>query len=71
MTAKEKAQELTEKYKTSLMLFDDDIDSKKCAFIAVQEILNALNSNMVEYCCTYRYEAHEYYTQVKQEIQKL
>ncbi len=40
MTPKEKAKELTNKYKNTLMLFDDDIDSKKCAIIAVDEILD-------------------------------
>jgi hypothetical protein len=69
MTPKEKAEELVKLYQSTLMLFDEDIDSKKCAIIAVDEILDAITFNM--------YDEEEYnkvrvfWEQVKFELQRL
>ena len=65
MTPKEKAIELTNKYKNTLMLFDDDIDSKKCALIAVDEIFNNDGFTKFDDYLT------EYWQEVKQEIENL
>lgn len=63
MTPKEKAKELVNKY----WITDFDIyeeECKKCALIAVDEILNAINpfGQML---------GKEYWQEVKQEIEKL
>lgn len=78
MTPKEKAQELVEKYmphiagadryNTTLGLYDKTI-SKKCALIAVNEIIKEIDDKFLE-----RYNAVDryfYYKEVKQEIEKL
>ena len=62
MTAKEKAQELVEKFNKNEKLFHsiDFYQAKQCALIAVDEILNV--------CKTY---LSSYYLEVKKEIEKL
>jgi hypothetical protein len=66
MTPREKAEELVSKY-FHLFYFDLDWEqSKPCALIAVDEILNsrpAITDSQVEY--------NEYWQQVKQEIKNL
>jgi adenosylmethionine-8-amino-7-oxononanoate aminotransferase len=66
MTPKEKAKELVDKYQEHIIETDDyfiNSGAKKCALIAVEEILNAaLNVKMGE---------HEYWQEVKQEIKLL
>jgi hypothetical protein len=78
MTPKEKAEELVEKYmphiagadryNTTLGIYNKDI-SKQCALIAVDEILNAISSNMYdeeEYN-----KVNDFWQEVKTEIEKL
>jgi hypothetical protein len=62
MTAKEKAQELVEKFNKNEKLFHsiDFYQAKQCALIAVNEILDV--------CKTY---LSPYYNEVKKEIEKL
>lgn len=62
MTAKEKAQELVEKFNKNEKLFHsiDFYQAKQCALIAVNEILDV--------CKTY---LSPYYNDVKKEIEKL
>jgi hypothetical protein len=66
MTPKEKARELINKYKNSIILFDDDIDSKKCAIIAINEmtkyIPNVYHDDLIK---------EKYWKKVKNEIKKL
>jgi hypothetical protein len=67
MTPKEKAVELVNLYKSTLMLFDEDIDSKKCAIIVVNEILKNIPKDgyfIAESWVTPK----TYWEQVKQEI---
>ncbi len=60
-SAKEKAIELVNKY---LQIYDGRvIEAKKCALIAVDEILNL--------CWNGNLKAKEYWQEVKQEIEKL
>ena len=72
MTPKEKAIQLTNKYKNTLMLFDDDIDSKKCALIAVDEIISntpyGFYSGIIP---AYKGTDLDYWQEVKQEIEEL
>ncbi|CAB4148438.1 hypothetical protein UFOVP530_10 [uncultured Caudovirales phage] len=75
MTPKEKAIELFNKYADD-MNFDstyaDYIEqSKKCALIAVNEILFTLNEISEEDNSTYAYHTAVFYNQVKTEIKKL
>lgn len=72
MTPKEKAKELVSKYmEIDLQPFSDygnyiekDV-AKQCALIAVDEILNTVNSLFNTY------SQNDYWLQVKQEIEKL
>lgn len=72
MTPKEKALELVSKFKLYLgtdavgeEYFTSDLDSKRCAYIAVDEILN--NDGFTQF------DIHltEFWKQVKEEIEKL
>ena len=70
MTSKEKAKELYHKYADEFN-FDDTYrgyreQSKQCALIAVDEILNVLS-----YKVSSNFEEIQYYVEVKQEIEKL
>ena len=87
MTPKEKAQELVDKFRNEITSFLGDnmkkINAKKCALIAVDEILNSspLEPNFADWddCggeFRYWYDAqktHAFYfwKEVKQEIEKL
>ena len=87
MTAKEKAQELVDKFRNEITSFLGDnmkkINAKKCALVAVDEILNSspLEPNFADWddCggeFRYWYDAqktHAFYfwKEVKQEIEKL
>lgn len=87
MTAKEKAQELVDKFRNEITLFLGDnmkkINAKKCALIAVDEILNSspLEPNFADWddCGgEFRYwydaqktQAFHFWKEVKQEIQNL
>ena len=61
MTPKEKAQELINKFYFDTSLTDIE-EVKKCALIAVDEILNVIEVPSTEY---------KYWQEVKQEIEKL
>jgi len=64
MTSIEKAKELIDKF---TLPFSPNIEeSKQCALIAVDEILNALS-----YKASSNFEELKYYTEVKQEIENL
>jgi L-rhamnose mutarotase len=75
MTPKEKAQELVDKYSCYFYGIDKDLfedvilhdDSKGCALIAVDEV--------IQQCWDYRdidlETSHDYWQEVKQEIQEL
>ena len=90
MTPKEKAEELVEKFADySINLFDEGLNltpivaAKKCALIAVDEILNStpLHPNDVDwddcgavhnyYYYAQKVEAKNYWQEVKQEIEKI
>jgi hypothetical protein len=76
MTPKEKAEELTNKFLLSTPITCDITDAKKCAIIAVDEILKApfensyidLISDEAEDTDWFWDKFIEYWTQVKQEI---
>jgi hypothetical protein len=65
MTPKEKAKEL--KYKME----NFTIYPKRCALIAVEEILKSLGHKKLSDSPYITLEARQYYVQVKQEIEKL
>lgn len=76
MTPQEKAQELIDKFNDvedlkGRKIIHFIIDAKQCALIAVDEILDALNSDLIDYSGLYRYEANNYWNQVKDEIEKI
>ena len=68
MTAKEKAQELVDKFRNEITSFLGDnmkkINAKKCALVAVDEILN-INSVDKDFNLSF------YWLDVKDEIQNL
>tara|TARA_R110000868_G_scaffold193196_2_gene437889 strand:+ start:186 stop:428 length:243 start_codon:yes stop_codon:yes gene_type:complete len=80
MTAKEKAKELVDKFYVPLPLvrevitkvkkipfeYDDWKVAKQCALIAVDEILDSVKGNFI-----YSINFHNYWKEVKQEIEKL
>jgi hypothetical protein len=73
MTPKEKAQELFDKYHLSfggIVSFDDDWEAlaKQCALIAVDEIIRELTEEISPSVHGFR---HQYWIEVKQEIEKL
>jgi hypothetical protein len=70
MEAKEKAKQLVDKYWNDIPVnfFEE---AKQCALIAVDEILNALDSERIIYGSEYCFEENNYWTEVKQEIEKL
>ena len=67
MTLKEKAKELVDKMhiESDLIFVMSKIQAKKCALIAVDEIINAIGEIFETY------EERKYWEQVKQEIEKL
>jgi len=68
MTAKAKAKELVDKMK-SKMYSDGDYDAKQCALICVNEINDELDNFSND--DGYQFSRVEFYTEVKQEIEKL
>ena len=76
MTPKEKAEELVKKYEIQFLSFGDylpTIKAKKCALIAVDEILKELTytENYVEDNMGRISIYIKYWQEVKQEIEKL
>lgn len=68
MTPKEKAKELVNKY---LQIYDGRvIEAKKCALIAIEEILNQYNSGKFDYKILDEEEFY-FWQEVKLEIEKL
>jgi hypothetical protein len=69
MTPKEKAQQLFNTYHYDVTLFYalSIIESKKCALIAVQEVIDTL----YEYHYDSASGAYEFWTEVKEELEKL
>ena len=68
MTLKDKAKELVEKFASPLDVFKININSKRCALIAVDEILDDDVYDMSEELFENRIS---YWEEVKQEIEKL
>ena len=68
MTAKEKAEELIHKYILNTPVGFHFDDAKKCALIAVDEILEVIIFN--KYDDKY-WEEEEYWQEIKQELEKL
>ena len=66
-TPKEKAKELVQKFRIHQPVWEVEGDSKKCALIAVDEIMKQ--------CFDYRdidlQASYDYWLEVKQEIEKL
>lgn len=62
MTPKEKAIELFDKYDSFLYKEYDNLEAKKCALIAVDEILK---------CDDIDFYGRKYYKEVRQEIENL
>jgi len=74
MTPKEKAEELVEKFtdiENKYNEYSDFKQAKQCALIAVDEIINTLDSERIKYSSDYCFEENKYWTEVKQEIEKL
>ena len=72
MTAKEKAQELVDKFRTEITSFLGDnmkkINAKKCALVAVDELIK------IHYLLTTTHDTSpsiNYWKEVKKEIQNL
>ena len=78
MSPKGKAEELIEKFSKSTLIFYDRVglsevkyEARRCALIAVDEILNNFGSlvgDKTHYC---NYLTTQYYQEVKEEIEKL
>jgi len=73
MTPQEKAEELFNKYATYVVMWAGDINTthqncKQCALIAVDEILNAIDWDYYEGSAQ---TEHNYWKEVKTEIEKL
>jgi methionine synthase II (cobalamin-independent) len=69
MTPKEKAEELFDKYDSFLYKEYDNLEAKKCALIAVDEILNELFEMAIVTGSSYVHKHIDYYQEVKQEIE--
>lgn len=69
MTPKEKAEELVNKFKEINEDYIDKYQSKPCASIAVDEILNEYKRN--EPLSTHENYRFKYWQEVKKEIEKL
>ncbi len=71
MTAKEKAKELVEKFEYNGVFIDDirmnEEDAKQCALICIDEILESHYKVLVGVMP----KTYDYWTEVKQEIEKL
>jgi hypothetical protein len=78
MESKEKAMELFDKYYFLLTYFSENssIDSRRryakdFALIAVDEILEALDSETIIYGSEYRFEENKFWNEVLRQIEKL
>ena len=75
ITPKEKAQELVDKFRNEILSFLSDnmkkINAKRCALVAVDEILNQLSPLELSPIGTYTNPKIEYWLEVKQELEKL
>lgn len=77
MTPKQKAEEIVDKmYNVDLMTFDEQAMqypyAKKCALIAVEEIVKEIQANEFEYFArSMPNVVYLYWQEVKQEIEKL
>ena len=71
MTPQEKANSLVDKYYEDDLMWEDlsYIQAKKCALIAVDEIINAIDFDWMEVQNLDR--QHAYWQEVKNEIEKL
>ena len=67
MTAKEKANELVNKFRIHQPVWEVKDDAKKCALIAVDEIINSVVITNL----TIAQNQFDYWEEVKQEIEKL
>ena len=78
-STKEKAEELVNSYRIILMNEDTECGNEilctsiaiQCAIIAVDEILNTLDSERIIYGSEYCFEENKYWQEVKKEIEKL
>jgi hypothetical protein len=66
MTAKEKAKELVFKFDDTMEFSTPQRFAKKCALVAVDEILDSLDYDYILFK-----QQSEYWNNVKQEIEKL
>ena len=74
MEAKEKAKELVDTYLDNKCFdgrYGEDYNYIYCALIAVDEIINTLDSERIKYSSDYCFEENKYWTEVKQEIEKI
>lgn len=70
MNAREKASELIVNYQLRCTSLGYE-QAKQCALIAVDKILDALNTESIVYGSEYRYEISTYYENVKLELYSL
>lgn len=68
---KEKAEELLKKMASDLDFVKINLESKRCALIACDEIINNFGTRTTGQEFYTEYRAVEYYQQVKNEIEKL
>lgn len=72
MTPKEKAIELVSKFRNEFKWVEKDHhvdlyrDTRQCALIAIDEIIEVINESML-----YKQSKRDFWKQVKQEIEKL
>jgi len=69
MTAKEKASEMIVEYQLQCKSLDYQ-EAKQCALIAVEEVINNINQNLINNTILYNRQLM-YWLNVKQEIEKL
>ena len=69
MTPKEKAFYLHFSFIRDVIADNDK--AKICALKVVDEIIDALNDDLIQYASVYLYEANEYWGYVKHEIEQL
>jgi hypothetical protein len=67
--AEKKARELVDKFWNVALL--DSYEAKQCAIIAVQEILEALDSETIIYGSEYLFEENKFWNEVLRQIEKL
>jgi hypothetical protein len=68
MTAKEKASEMIVEYQLQCKSLDYQ-EAKQCALIAVEEVINNINQNLINNTILYNRQLM-YWLNVKQEIEK-